>query len=600
VAAAEVHCDVAALKMNTVREDRVTERPARSVTALSVLAAAAGLLALGALLFPSAGWDDAYMTYWAAHTLSQFGAILNYNGEPVEQSSTLGFVLTVGFIRWLTGVDASVLGRIVSIAFGVATIFATARLGGAIKPKVGSYAPAIAATATYFVYWTFGGMEATLAALSAVLLLIVYARTLEKGITPIRLAGAAGLTTVFLLSRPENVFILAATLLGLAGVAVLRRLAGGGAERWEREIARATFGWSLILAAAFGAIAAFRLWYFGRIFPQPVYAKARGLSGISEGVQYVVDHVQSDFLLVVVLAGAAAVLAVIPGLRPRMRSPAGVVCGLFAIASFSFILAAGGDGMHGGRFFVPAIPVAAVLAVALLHDVMTPAVLRSALIAWIAIQLGGAVLFARTQSNSDPIWAVAEADDPRIADRFHWFERANHDHRRYFAVVAELEHQIDEMKSLRKPVSILSGQSGFVMYHVAMTHAADIRYFDRFALVTRDFVECRLSSGLSRSTWGLIQLVGAYLRRIDAFERECGIPKPDLIYEIFGDSLPPALGNTLASAGYQVVFLQGSPQTEGSLVFPGNTDVGRIYIAALQGRRARGADEGIHWRRDGQ
>jgi hypothetical protein len=121
-----------------------------------------------------------------------------------------------------------------------------------------------------------------------------------------------------------------------------------------------------------------------------------------------------------------------------------------------------------------------------------------------------------------------------------------------------------------------------------MDHFGDVRYFDRFGLVTRDFVDCRISAQVSRSSWGLIQLVGAYLRQADAFERECGIPRPDLIYEIYGESLPPMLEQTLHDRGYRIVSLQGGVVDEGSRLFPGNTNVGHIYVAALQDP---GADE---------
>src|SRR5689334_2064756 len=47
----------------------------------------------GALLYTASGHDDSHITYWAARTLAASGEILNYNGERIEQSSTLLLVL---------------------------------------------------------------------------------------------------------------------------------------------------------------------------------------------------------------------------------------------------------------------------------------------------------------------------------------------------------------------------------------------------------------------------------------------------------------------------------------------------------------------------
>jgi hypothetical protein len=48
---------------------------------------AVGLVATGALLFPSSGRDDVYLTCWPAQTLAATGAIQNLNGEAVERRS---------------------------------------------------------------------------------------------------------------------------------------------------------------------------------------------------------------------------------------------------------------------------------------------------------------------------------------------------------------------------------------------------------------------------------------------------------------------------------------------------------------------------------
>jgi hypothetical protein len=67
--------------------------------------AALVLVVVGLTLFPASGRDDIYITYWAAHTLSEYGQILNYEGLRVEQSSSLLHVLLLSVLHLSTHVD---------------------------------------------------------------------------------------------------------------------------------------------------------------------------------------------------------------------------------------------------------------------------------------------------------------------------------------------------------------------------------------------------------------------------------------------------------------------------------------------------------------
>ena len=67
------------------------------------------LVAVGLRYFVSTGRDDSHITYWPAYTLAHFGDILNYNGERVEQSSSLLHVLVLATFHKLTGVDVVTL-----------------------------------------------------------------------------------------------------------------------------------------------------------------------------------------------------------------------------------------------------------------------------------------------------------------------------------------------------------------------------------------------------------------------------------------------------------------------------------------------------------
>ena len=63
-------------------------RHPRAAWAAGVLAAAL-FLAHSLLLYGYTGRDDAFLTYWPALQFAEHADLLNYNGERVEQSSTL-------------------------------------------------------------------------------------------------------------------------------------------------------------------------------------------------------------------------------------------------------------------------------------------------------------------------------------------------------------------------------------------------------------------------------------------------------------------------------------------------------------------------------
>lgn len=68
----------------------------------------------GRVPLPSAGRDDAFITYWAAHAIARFGEIVNYDGDRVEQSSSLLHTVILAILHAVTGVNLPTLGVTVS------------------------------------------------------------------------------------------------------------------------------------------------------------------------------------------------------------------------------------------------------------------------------------------------------------------------------------------------------------------------------------------------------------------------------------------------------------------------------------------------------
>jgi len=248
------------------------------------------LLVVGFVLFPGAGRDDKYITFWPAYTLSEFGEILNYNGARIEQSSSLLFVGLLAVLRALTGAPLVVLGYGLAIACGLGALLAAGIVGSRLSSRTGALSMLLSATATYFVYWTFGSMEAPLVGLLSLGMVGV----LQLAGKPSLRARDWGLAVLALLAyalvRPESPFVMACTLGFSASLALLDHLRVRSVA--TRVVLRNVAAFSALGAAAVVGVLAFRLAYFGSAFPQPVAAKSHLagletlLASIRAGVRY--------------------------------------------------------------------------------------------------------------------------------------------------------------------------------------------------------------------------------------------------------------------------------------------------------------------------
>ena len=258
-----------------------------------VLLPIAGLVGLSVSLFPSAGRDDAYITYWAAHTLREFGEIANINGAHIEQSTSLLHVLVLGAVSLVTRLAVPAIGPPTSVLFGVLTVVYTFEFA---RRYVGRWyamgAAMIVATAAPFVYWTTGGLEGTMTALVATALLYHLTRYLERpgtGRPPAAVWVAMG---AFLLARPESIFVIASVLLGMFVILRLRGMSVADDRLEDYALAIRKVMWAALAGAVLmAAIFAFKTFYFGDWLPQPVAAKAgRGRPALLSRRRYRVPH----------------------------------------------------------------------------------------------------------------------------------------------------------------------------------------------------------------------------------------------------------------------------------------------------------------------
>ena len=119
-------------------------------------------IALGFILYTSTGHDDPYITYGAARILARHGEILNYNGDRIEQSSSLLYVILLASLHLITGLRIEFIGPLLSIFSGALSVLSTYWLAKKIDGGSVFGATLLLATSTYFVYWSFSGAEVTL------------------------------------------------------------------------------------------------------------------------------------------------------------------------------------------------------------------------------------------------------------------------------------------------------------------------------------------------------------------------------------------------------------------------------------------------------
>ena len=105
------------------------------------------------------GRDDSHIPYFVSQIFGEKFKLLNYNGDLIEQSSSLLFSLILGALVFITGIMAPTLGPIVSLTFFVASYFSALTL---IKRIGIGPLPLLSFYTLPSVYWSLSGIENSL------------------------------------------------------------------------------------------------------------------------------------------------------------------------------------------------------------------------------------------------------------------------------------------------------------------------------------------------------------------------------------------------------------------------------------------------------
>lgn len=502
------------------------------------------------LCIGSAGDDDSYITYSAVHLLAQTGEIINLNGERVEQSSSLLLVLLLALLQKITHLPASIIGMVASVVSGAALIVVLSSFVRRQQQELSQgWILLLLISTPAFFYWAFSGMETTLYALLFVLIAISVADSTKEGFSLQSKLFLGFLILLHLLMRPESPFVL------LAGMPVF--LSFGWVLFWRkipsvnsRRILVLTL-WVFLLAVG---IALWRDHYFGQYFPQPVYAKSTGLSmeRSAHGLLYLLGSLHYTLFLNLLLIVADMCVT---WSKPSLELQNFLwIATAFVLAQLAFVIAGGGDFMEGGRFLAPVVPL---MLIAGFYAIPAGRAKIPVLCLWLVCSFYDAFCFIRNDSlgtlyvdRSALREQLSISADANTADAYGFFEYSNRLHMSGLPVAEALQEVVTRLESSQQVVTILSGQMGLIPYRLVQQHFGNVRFMDRWGLVTTDVTRCKEAQHLERGKLGLSLDYQEWFKFAEETKSTCGLEMPMVVY----DFLNGADVQVLEQRGYQVVY----------------------------------------------
>jgi len=546
------------------------------------------LLLSGILFFSSAGRDDSHITFWAAYSLENFAEILNYNGDRIEQSSSLLYTILLAFISSLSSMDLVSLGVILSILSSILSLFILYRIALKVHKDIAFPSALLTATSAYFIYWAFGGLESTLVSLTSLGLIFTYARYLTVFNKKMHaLFCASGTSILFVLIRPESSIVLLCMLF----CAVIfygkmlpsnQKTINHGPDPFPRLLLLLGIGIIICLL-----VFIFRIYYFGSLFPQPVYAKSSGISWntFKQGFFYFIGQLFCNPFLAVmtILSAGSFIYSLWNDFHKKYINPYLLFSSLLLIIYIVFIFFSGGDWMEGGRFIVPIIPIAVMfIPYALISITSNKFLFKLIILLLFIIQIITIINFASKKSTGMPLWSGVDyyktfAREYGASD-FSWFERTNRIHVRDIPTIYYLNHIIKKLLTHKNDkIHIMSIQMGMILYHINKQYFGQIHVSDLKSLIDRTFLECNITSDLPRGRFGLELGYSYYFENSEILERECGLSKPDIIFDLFYGK--EEWLRCLQSNGYTLIYVQRGKITSNSDWLPGRLVLADQFIA---------------------
>ena len=271
--------------------------------------------------------DDAYISFrYAANFLAGKGLVYNA-GEHVEGYTNFLWVMILAFFKGVFGLDFVFFSRLLGVLSGsVIFILLVFLFKQSFKttPPVLLFSLFIMLSSNLSLpYWAISSLET--AAFSCIVLVSIATEYKYPRITP-------ALLIIATLLRPEGVIIFAAIFI-------------------NRFIAERKVPWffSLLYITPLLPFMAFKIWYYGSVFPNPFYAKSgTGLEYIKSGFEYAWFFARS--------IGVYGIVFLAPLLAVKKLWHRYSLLYIVVMLYTMYIVWVGGDVLPAYRFFVPVVP----------------------------------------------------------------------------------------------------------------------------------------------------------------------------------------------------------------------------------------------------
>ena len=330
--------------------------------------------------------DDAYISFRYAQNLALHGELTYNLGERVEGYTNFLWTVLMALVLALGG-EIEFWSKALGILAGVATFECLFRFfrDDLQKPVAGLLSILLLCISPSFSCWSTGGLEVMLFTFFLTGGAIALSREClsEKAVRSTCWFALAALT------RPEGLIAF-----GLAGLCLLIHWKKNGDRRLFRRGLMGA-GWFIILYLPYFA---WRVWYYGWLFPNTYYVKT-GAEGLwNPGWRYVYDWIQTNVLWGLPLAFIVRWRS-LPEASMWLKSISAVFVSVFVV----HVARVGGDFMDMHRFLVPVLPLLALVAGCAfieLHERMLGVPQRKAIsmIALVLLIVGGSV-FAKSEAD---------------------------------------------------------------------------------------------------------------------------------------------------------------------------------------------------------
>lgn len=532
------------------------------------LVIAALFLLAGFCLYGSAGHDDSHITFWASYTLKEFGEIVNYNGDRIEQSSSLLLTLLTALLASILRNDVVTTGYLLTMLAGAAALVMTWRLTTKqSQANMAFVATIILATSPAFLLWNTSGMESTLTALCLLWFITQWAELLSSDSTPSAgLVACVFFASLCLISvRPEMITLVAAMAFALF---LYRKIYHLGSS-----VQTVVFYSTLLLCICL--LLGFRYAYFGSLMPLPVSAKVSslGTEKLWYGSLYLLRYGIANITFLVSLPIA---LVFLYSQKKNSKPDYYLLLSVFALLGYSgFILLSGGDWMQMGRFLVPVLPLAAFLCAVHFQGTTQRK--------WFGLVMIAAILMLNIYSNYNtlkleshgtPLWASYRIS-PQHQQQYSIFEQYNQEHVRDMDAIDTLDQTLDALiNKNHQTITVMSGQSGMVFFYTAKKYFKTgdnnpVHFYDSRSLIEDSLLKCALLDDVPRSSQGLYFDFDGFFARQPALTNDCGIPRPDILYDI--NDMSRQLPERMSAQGYTLIHKEGGKMVDNKSTLPANT-----------------------------